>query len=880
MNENLWKKKKEAFLVVLRHVLQGEKIPNDFKEIIEFSFGAGIPPFGKIEKCSEIKHPVSGNSKKLTTEIDRHKIIQEAERLAKSRKDEKGCFLSLWRLLPEKVPEILKIPAHFGQPVYDLFTAASLASGVVAAWSDPAFVIFTIAGVQDFITTSRRTQDLWMGSFLLSWLSYQGMKTIAEKYGPDVIIMPQLWNQPLFDYDLAEKIKIGQPDREKLRIANLPNIFSFFAPRNGIETLIKEIENNLKTSINLIFSSVKERLTAGENKKFENWENIWKRHEDSFLKELGIYWAAVTFPKSSYLKDWLEKVWDFIEKDDEEGDQKVIEKLVENLEGNHSVGAVYPVVRTRTTCLLGSAKLYRVFSLEKEYGERCSLCGKRAALGSEIIENKQPKILPYKKVKKIFEKLQKSRVSFTEGELKLAGRIRKGEILCGTCLVRRLALECFFEKEYKIDHHLFPSTSDLATASFKAAILNNWDKLKIIKEFLESAYQIVEATGVKSSSVPSLWKLVGEDKKEKAKLLRLDGEWLFEESYEPARIERIYGIDKKKLSKIPIHDAQKTLKKLLDKISELKKENKWEGVERPARYYALIAADGDKMGDLLSGKSKKDAIRWTCLFVDEKLLPENLIRFRRPITPHFHRSIANLLREFAIERVQQIVENEALGRLVYAGGDDVFALSCVDDFPKIVRGLHKAYSEVFDNSATISIAVVIAHHKSPFYLVVEEAYSLLKKFAKEKLGRNAWAVEIMRRSGEITLFGAGFVENERDVLYYFDKILSYLRKGLVSPRILSHIERLSNGLMGLDEDAIEKVVSYYVNRALITNNENKNEIINDFVGLFRTIKEMVKDRKKEEKLSEKEDTYWEQISPVECFLECLKGACFVARRAE
>ena len=142
------------------------------------------------------------------------------------------------------------------------------------------------------------------------------------------------------------------------------------------------------------------------------------------------------------------------------------------------------------------------------------------------------------------------------------------------------------------------------------------------------------------------------------------------------------------------------------------------------------------------------------------------------------------------------------------------------------------------------------------------------------MGRNAWAVKIMRRSGETTLFGAGLAENpENDVLYHFGKLLSHLREGRLSPRVLSHLEPLSEGLKEVGSEAVERLLGYLVKRGMPEKQAEKKEVVGDVKALFRVVEEMVTERARDES-----NLYWKEVGPVECFLAHLKGACFVVGR--
>jgi hypothetical protein len=63
----------------------------------------------------------------------------------------------------------------------------------------PAFLKFQLGPVQEFIAQARSTRDLWSGSYLLSWLMAAGLKALSAEVGPDAVIYPNLCGQPLFD---------------------------------------------------------------------------------------------------------------------------------------------------------------------------------------------------------------------------------------------------------------------------------------------------------------------------------------------------------------------------------------------------------------------------------------------------------------------------------------------------------------------------------------------------------------------------------------------------------------------------------------------------------------------------------------------------------
>ena len=117
----------------------------------------------------------------------------------------------------------------------------------------PAFLLFTIGPVQDFIAAARSTRDLWSGSYLLSYLIGHVLSRIALDFGPDHVIFPNLCDQPIMDLLLRDEIwnrasttagkqlfeafdYYGNEDsRQRLLTPSLPNRFLAVLPANMTE---------------------------------------------------------------------------------------------------------------------------------------------------------------------------------------------------------------------------------------------------------------------------------------------------------------------------------------------------------------------------------------------------------------------------------------------------------------------------------------------------------------------------------------------------------------------------------------------------------------------------------------------------------------------
>jgi hypothetical protein len=123
------------------------------------------------------------------------------------------------------------------------------------------------------------------------------------------------------------------------------------------------------------------------------------------------------------------------------------------------------------------------------------------------------------------------------------------ERLCAICTIKRFAAKFVFAEELRISTE-FPSTDSIAAATFVKALFERWEEVKKpIKDLLDTISQQPEWHRIAfvGMGIPKL-KQKAEDLDDAAhefiaqKLAKLDGEWLFAESYEPKRIQRAHGI--------------------------------------------------------------------------------------------------------------------------------------------------------------------------------------------------------------------------------------------------------------------------------------------------------------------------------------------------
>jgi CRISPR-associated protein Cmr2 len=160
--------------------------------------------------------------------------------------------------------------------------------------------------------------------------------------------------------------------------------------------------------------------------------------------------------------------------------------------------------------------------------------------------------------------------------------------------------------------------------------------------------------------------------------------------------------------------------------------------EKPAAcpaYYAILAADGDRMGKMLGEliAEPTDTV---------PLIPrEQSAALRKPDPRDTHRAFSTALHGFAVE-AREIVDRHH-GRAVYTGGDDVLALIPINTAIPCAAALKSAF-EASLPGGTLSVGVAIAHHLESLQTALEYAREAERE-AKKK--RNSLAVALHTRGG-------------------------------------------------------------------------------------------------------------------------------------
>ncbi|QSZ27584.1 type III-B CRISPR-associated protein Cas10/Cmr2 [Aceticella autotrophica] len=702
-------------------------------------------------------------------------------------------------------------------------------------FQNKSLFLFTIGPVQQFISQARKTQDLYMGSFLLSYLTFVGMTEIIDKYGPTNIIYPDLSAQPLMDWYLKKRFERKVKNSTSLFIdqPTIPNRFVALIQETG-EKEIKELADKIKKNVRKKWKDIVETVL----KEF-NLNSIVEKQTEDFPE---IYWVAVPF-RNNDNDVTIEDFKDFFS-------DNVIDEWEKNTSENN-IGLMYQLAYSALEKSIGIRKNLRNFKQTDEYGKKCHVCGGREGV-----------------------------IKAGVGNLKVGKYISKGEGLCVSCFIKR-ALDKFLEKEFdgKFQDFTFPSTAEVASASFKKKALKNaGDEFK---SYIGEFKKIVGDSNFKQIIVKSLPCIENEF----ADTVNMDAEWFFEDNLTTRSVKKQFEIEK---NESEVADLKKSLKKITDKI------------EKPDSYYAILLFDGDNMGKWLAGELLPDIEYANNSEIWNKLPQEfknklEKCRENKFLTPERHSFISHALRNYSIEFVRKIIEEEHLGKLVYSGGDDVLAFVNTEDLFDVLIKLRAAFSgniRIENNkikvdwsndtgfvekdgrlllsmgkNATASCGVVIAHYKMPLGMVINRVRETEEK-AKNNFGKDSFAILLLKRSGEERIAISKWRYEEIDVLEKL-KELSYAFKekkdeSWVSDRIIytlgKEFIRIKNkdGHYSSEEGIINAEIERIVKRASHGNNGTEGKETN------RKVSEILK------------SIFW-KVGNFDRFLNLIAVSAFIAK---
>ena len=638
-----------------------------------------------------------------------------------------------------------------------------------------SLVSFTIAGVQTFLDSARTTRDVWNGSYLVSYLMWKATEKalvdimaqtgVTDRSGTHrFVLIPAIENQPFWQH-------WARGAAENLDVAHFPNTVLLIVP--GDATLASEIARRMELAVETAWNEICRAcrkplsglLDKGVSGELWNYQLGWRRNSnggEAWQQIFEVYTSVCEVPQPAQF-----------------------DALSGQLGLDPERGAAGQLLELAMR-LLAARKALRDFEQAAHEGHRCSLCGSRSALAnySTVPAGKRPQAPLHFSAEALREFWDQV------GEIpSLKYTFRDEERLCAVCVVRRLAPAYYFQRIFPEigDRILFPSTSTIATAAWVADVLKageqDCDVHEAARTFPLNLRGWQSELGIEDP--PEALLPYFDDAPDQLRgFAHCDGRWFYEETYAPGQLQRDFGVDAAALPRQPslLRDLMAALK---DRVTSV-----------PDDYIAVIMADGDRMGEWMSGRQT----------------PE-------PFSLDWLSRLSATLADFA-NRARERLEQRIPTKVVYAGGDDVLAFAprrCLLEAIEILDStfhecVRKPMEFTREDSKTpsLSVACVLAKHNEPLRGAIVRAHDLLKQVAKERLGRNAFA--IYRTTAGVEA-GAPFYAGGHETLQSLRPLLEAMRTKL-SPQVRYSLENLADGLKDwADPDALEAARSRLIRRA-------------------------------------------------------------------
>jgi CRISPR-associated protein Cmr2 len=206
--------------------------------------------------------------------------------------------------------------------------------------------------------------------------------------------------------------------------------------------------------------------------------------------------------------------------------------------------------------------------------------------------------------------------------------------------------------------------------------------------------------------------------------------------------------------------SNKNLKEIKEKLKKIYEKAKEKDLKF-YKYYAIIMLDGDDMGKWLSGE-----------FLEDKTKLKD-----------FHKKLAEELGKY-VKYINNEIITKPKGKLVYAGGDDVFAFINLNHLLPIIKELRIKFPKfeelgfkIKDNKkSSASIGVAIAHYKTPLPETLKWARNMEDEAKSIDSNKDAVAIAVLKHSGEIRKTVFKFQYNLHSIIEILDELIMSLKQ--------------------------------------------------------------------------------------------------------
>ncbi len=318
------------------------------------------------------------------------------------------------------------------------------------------------------------------------------------------------------------------------------------------------------------------------------------------------------------------------------------------------------------------------------------------------------------------------------------GDIRRDERLCAVAAVKRL-FPLIGEKAigWRVEPSRWLSTVDIAAQPWlsRVAAIAPIEAAAFCKDLLK------HAPGARRRLRA---RLAGNDPDTRPLWECLDANCFHSDSLED---EKMVEFSDDKTTKPEKKRHRQALKQQLLELIEKQAPN-GEKLGPPPNAYAVILADGDRLGELAKTMSAEE-------------IGAALNRFTRKVPE---------------------IANDYGALPIYAGGDDVLLLLPVPRALGCAAALADKYRSAFAETnpdaaakATLSAAVVFGHIRLPLTMVLDEAHWLLDDIAKKENGRNSLAVSLFKSGGRRALWTSTWQRSTGPAVTGIEQLAACLR---------------------------------------------------------------------------------------------------------
>ena len=719
--------------------------------------------------------------------------------------DWKKALLTLWRFAPEvdetidngKLGELWKLlPADTRVPDHSIWDHLDLTSAFAGAFAadpggDIALLTLSIGPVQPFIASARKMEDLWAGSHLLARLSWEAMRVVAEQLGPDAILFPRLRGVPQVDLWLRDACDLpadlfkdcdwmqGSTDSNPLFAAALPNRFVAVVPASQAQKLAETVQTEVRQWLQTLGQEVLVRLLDEAGVAYHPDLPCHAQMRAQLEGFPEVHWAVVPFSligvatpdkqtglDTTQLSAAMQPFFGAADGQDAgflaTPAWRLLQKELAWVEGGKkstffapNPGVLYPAVHDLAERALAAAKSLRPFAQSTHQGWRCSLSGETEWLTTDTADLALP---AGQRSDTLWARIARNKPAWA----------KKGEHLGALAAIKRLWPTLFADEvghalDKKSIARFVVSTHTMALAHQLDQWLEHGGLCTPELNRRVERYQKQLGTVALPRRLMRHQRTAGDETTKAAGLMPALLDLASEESTSDTEATLIRSA------------VRQTLASVRDNAQD----------DRLEAYYSLLLMDGDRMGAWLAG-SEDYAIGYRDSFhpqvqkgFDEHAKGQPAIaqygQQKRALSPGRHLAISGALNDFSLTVVRHVVEREHMGRLIYAGGDDVFAMLPVADLLAAMQRLRHAYSghdpaheggrdprgltlhqgfallngrllRMMGRKATASCGAVIAHHQAPLAAVRRELHAAEQR-AKNEGGRDAFSITVIKRSG-------------------------------------------------------------------------------------------------------------------------------------